>query len=57
MITVPLIEEGIDRFIEYPCRCGCGKLIKLKLKKYASTKCYGVQLSRDNQKRKKEKKD
>lgn len=52
-IMIELKEDGIDRFIEYSCRCGCGKIIKLKLKKYASTKCYGIQLSRENQKRKK----
>lgn len=50
-VTLEIIMIGDERFIEYPCRCGCGKMIKMKLHKYSSTKCYAIQLSRDNQAR------
>lgn len=56
MKTVIVSRCGGDDFVEWPCRCGCGKLVTTKLNKYVDIKHYGKASSELNKLKKLEKK-
>lgn len=46
MKTVEIKSAITFEFIEIPCKCGCGKIIQVKLPKFFSTKCYAKSLEK-----------
>lgn len=51
--TVQIRELDQIEFIETPCKCGCGELVRTELRKYLSTSHYAKHLSEKNQLKKK----